>query len=133
MNCELCGKPAFEKTFVEIDGAVLLACDECSTLGSIVQEPRAESQKMRKAFIQKKPFLPSRELDEGLSLKADYGSAVRNKRQALGLTLEELAKKMFEKESVLQKIESQKLIPSEQLVAKLEKALQLSLRENSRE
>lgn len=132
MRCEVCGKLVFEKTLAEIDSTQLIVCEDCANLGTLVPMPKMPSSS-GKIFIKQKSREPRIELDEGLDLRQDYGILVRRKRQELGLTNEELAKKIFEKESIVQKIENQKLVPSDAMVKKLEKALQLSLREKNQE
>jgi len=127
MRCEVCGKALFEKISANIDGSRMLVCPECAGAhGSEITE-FSSTQSVQ----QKQSFQPSARIgiSEGLDLKQDFGSIVRKKRQQLNLTVEELAKKIFEKESILHKIENQKIVPSDPMVSKLEKALQISLRE----
>lgn len=132
MRCEVCGKAVSEKTIAEIDGAELIVCSDCAKLGTIIQAPvkpqAFQQQVFRKKLSGQNP-VQRIAFDEGLDLKSDFGLLVRKKRQALGITVEELGKKIFEKESVLHKIENQKLMPSDSLIKKLEKELQVSLKE----
>ena len=57
----------------------------------------------------------------------DYDVRVRQAREKLGLTHEELGKKINEKVSVLKKIETRKIKPDDKLAAKLEHALRIKL------
>ena len=50
-------------------------------------------------------------------------------RQRKNLKLKELAMKIYEKESVIQRIESEKFIPGEKTIKKLENELEINLRE----
>ena len=52
---------------------------------------------------------------------------VRRAREKLGLTHEELGKRIKEKVSVLKKIETRKIRPDNRLAAKLEHALRIKL------
>lgn len=130
MRCELCGKTVFEKIFAEVEGKRSMVCQECAgAFGRDIksfddERPSISRQGLEREKAAKKPVL-----DEGLDLSEDFGKRISAKRQKIGLTVEELARKIFEKESTLHKIEAQKLIPSDSLVSKLEKALSVSLRE----
>ncbi len=65
----------------------------------------------------------------GLDVVADYGAAIKKARQKKSLTVEELAKRIFEKASTLHRVESQALAPSDGLIQKLEKELGINLKE----
>ena len=56
-----------------------------------------------------------------------YDSKIRQAREKLGLSLEELGKKINEKASVLSKLETGKMAPNNMLVTKLEHALKIKL------
>lgn len=129
MRCELCGKQVFEKISADIEGSRALVCPECA--GAFGKEIDVEEP--ARQFARKPEFkrTASQAPSEGLDLKQNFGQLARQKRQQASLTVEELAKKIFEKESVLHKVENQKIVPSDALVVKLEKALQISLREKA--
>ena len=57
----------------------------------------------------------------------DYAEVIRQARENLGLSTEDLGKKINEKESVLRKIETGKMAPNDQLVSKLEHTLKIKL------
>ena len=63
----------------------------------------------------------TREIVEG------YDSKIRQAREKLGFSHEELGKKINEKASVLRKIETRKMTPNNQLVTKLEHTLKIKL------
>jgi len=56
-----------------------------------------------------------------------YHSKIREAREKLGLSHEELGKKINEKASVLSKLETGKMTPNNKLVSKLEHALKIKL------
>jgi len=60
----------------------------------------------------------------------DYGAAIRNAREAKGLDLEEFAKSIFERKGTIARIEANDLVPDDKLIVKLEKALNIVLKEN---
>jgi len=64
---------------------------------------------------------------EDVELIDDYGQVIRKARQAMQLNQEDLCRKIAEKVSVLQKIESGRLVPDDSLVKKLEHALKIQL------
>ncbi len=70
---------------------------------------------------------PPPTVSENLELVEDYTSLVRQEREKLGLAHEDLGKKIGEKVSVLQKIESGKMTPDIKLAQKLEHALKVKL------
>jgi putative transcription factor len=106
----------------EIEGAELMVCRECARLGKVL---RTQEEAPRAAYIPRRETTP---LMEPFELIDDFGTEIKKARERLGLTREQLAKKIFEKESVLQRIEANELEPSDELVLKLEKALNIRLR-----
>ncbi|HEX68750.1 MAG TPA: TIGR00270 family protein, partial [Candidatus Bathyarchaeota archaeon] len=62
-----------------------------------------------------------------LELIEDYSVKVRQARERLGLSHEDLGKKIGEKVSVLKKVETGKMVPDNVLAKKLEHALQIKL------
>jgi len=137
MDCEICGKNLSlgKKIVLDLDGTELVVCEDCSGFGSKIdeiEEPVKEKKKPvgQASVVAGKPktALPKeKELDLGLELVADYGTVIRRAREKKKLTIEELAKKIFEKESTLHRIESQAMLPSDEIVKKLEKELEIDL------
>jgi len=66
-------------------------------------------------------------LQETLELVEDFSFRVRQAREKLGLSQEDLGRKLNEKVSVLRKIESGKMTPDHRLAEKLEHALKIRL------
>jgi putative transcription factor len=65
---------------------------------------------------------------ETLELVGDVGQQVRQAREGLGLSHEDLGRKIRERVSVLRKIESGKMVPDLALAEKLEHTLRIKLR-----
>ena len=63
-----------------------------------------------------------------LELVSDLGQRVRQAREGLGMSHEDLGRKTREKVSVLRKIESGKMVPDLGLAEKLEHTLKITLR-----
>jgi len=68
-----------------------------------------------------------RDIREDLTVIEHFGSIVREARQRLNLSQEDLGRKISEKVSVIRKIESEKIMPNERLARKLERALGVKL------
>ena len=58
---------------------------------------------------------------------SDYAQKIRKAREKMGLTQEEFAKKLAEKWSIMQKIESGQFKPSIEMARKLERILNIEL------
>ena len=58
---------------------------------------------------------------------SNYGSLIKNAREKMGLKQEELAKKLNEKESIIQKIETANFKPGMKLAKKLERFFGIKL------
>lgn len=116
MLCEICGKE--DKLIkADIEGVILNVCDECIKFGKVVKEDK--EIKVREI----KPRLKEVIKD----VVGDYSEIVKKRREELNLTQKELSRKINEKESVIQNIETGKLEPDFVLARKLEKFLNIKL------
>jgi putative transcription factor len=133
LRCEVCGCRIGGKPFnVVIEGARLTVCGECAKHGKICYDepkpipafarPRAKPVMPR---VQPKPKPPA--VDTSLELVEDYGAKIRKAREQLGLSHEELGKRINEKVSLLRKIETGKMTPDNKLAASLEHVLKVKL------
>lgn len=132
MNCEICGKKIVGfPARVTVERSVLLVCQDCSKFGTRVD--RATAKKLesaapkpgpRKVIIKK----PKKEKFEEFVLVKNYGELIRRGRESAGLSREELAKRLGEKESVLRRIESGEMYPTADLTNRLERLLKINLR-----
>lgn len=138
MRCEVCGRKIQGKPVKAIiEGAKLTVCNDCSRHGKIVLEEIKQSmlipvQKTAPAITKpaqvKIPKVKAEDiLEENLELVEDFAQRIRQARERLGLTQEDLGKKINEKASLLKKIESGKLKPDNKLAAKIEHALRIKL------
>jgi len=117
---------------VVIEGAKMLVCNECVKLGSIYWEEKTEPRLKRIAKRLPTPVIPTRKqptikVEESIDLVEDFSSRVRQAREKLGLSHEDLGRKISEKVSVLRKIESRKMTPDQKLAEKLQHALKIKL------
>lgn len=64
---------------------------------------------------------------EDITLVEDYGMRIKEARERMNMTVEELARRIGEKESVIKKLEKEELVPNEALVQKLRRTLKVEL------
>ena len=118
MNCELCGKKS-ELFRTKIEGTIVNVCEKCSKFGEIIErvikeeENKIVKKKIREEIIEE--------------IRKGYGAIIKNAREKLGLTQEELARKINEKESLIHKLENELVEPSLKLAEKLERFLKIKL------
>ena len=132
MNCDICGREISGQAFkVKVEGAKLLVCGRCQRLGTPYVEEPAVKRPLAKGIAtprvgpRKAPELPKgmQELD----IAEDCADRVRRQRMKLGISQDELAKRVKEKLSVIQKIETGKMAPDTKLCRELEHELKIKL------
>ena len=134
MRCEVCGHKIYGKSYkVMIEGAKLMVCNECSKHGKIIwEEPRPKPSMLKPVATLRQARARSRKppettVDTTQELAENFGSKARQARERLGLSHEELGKRINEKVSVLKKVEAGKMTPNNILAVKLEHALKIKL------
>jgi len=138
MLCELCGKEYPTLRSTKIEGSVLMVCGACSRFGEgvVVQQrpsgdgavlaPVADRLAAREKRMQEKDIY----VTAGEEMLVDeFHVRIRRKREALGLSQDDLAKKLNERKSIIQKIEAGDMSPDDKLAKKLEGALGIKLKE----
>jgi len=123
-----------------IEGARLTVCIECSKHGKVISQEEVVLQKQAAAavtvsaarrprlplpVIHKKPMVANVQITQELT--EAYPNKIRVAREKLGLTHEELGKRINEKASVLRNLEVGKMEPNNQLASKLEHMLKIKL------
>lgn len=130
VQCEVCGRRIFGKPLkAVIEGAKLMVCGECAKLGLIYWETRVPQRRRRtvKPPPRSSKRKPPSKITVTLELVDDFGSRVRQGREKMRLSHEDLGRRIGEKVSVLRKIESGKMVPDHRLSNKLEHSLQVKL------
>jgi len=134
LRCEVCGRKIHgEPIRALIEGAKLTVCHECSKHGTIIYEepkprptvPTAKGTRPPVTFQVRKP--PEATVDTSIELAEGYGDKIRQAREKIGLSHEDLGKKLNEKISLLKKIETGKMTPDNKLATKLEHILKIKL------
>ncbi|HLN89211.1 MAG TPA: multiprotein bridging factor aMBF1 [Candidatus Binatia bacterium] len=143
MRCEVCGRKIHDEPVTAvIEGAKLTVCLECSKHGKVILHDVADFPTPGKTaslypsssptkstahlpVILKKP--PVAQVQLTTELIEGYAGKIRAAREKLGLSHEDLGKKINEKASLLKHIETGKTAPNNQLATKLEHALKIKL------
>lgn len=127
MRCEICGKKVVGRPIrVKIESSIMQTCKECSKFGKVQKEPQ-KSIKPRTAPRRPRYREPSHEVLE------DFNTVVRIAREKQKWSREELAAKVNEKASVINRIESGRMVPDIKLARKLERILKVTLLEKTEE
>jgi putative transcription factor len=135
MNCEICGRRIQGKpTQISIERSVLTVCLECSRFGVPVDKKTAAKIEMsiprpgiRRPIPAPAQSLRKDQLGEFL-LVDDFGPAIRKARESIGMTREDFAKKLGEKDSVIRRVESGEMYPTAELMGKIERLLKIRLK-----
>jgi putative transcription factor len=134
MQCEVCGRKIIGKQYKAIiEGAKMLVCGECAHYGTRFWEAETEKPKPKiRPMPSPKPRVlssPTQKFskEEEIELIQDYAGKIRHAREKLALSHEELGKKINEKVSLLKKIETGKIKPTQRLTEKLEHTLKIKL------
>jgi putative transcription factor len=136
LQCEVCGRTIVGKPYKAIiEGARLVVCSECAALGSLSWEVKSTLKQGKPTMKARRPRKPQlgvstqRQSPSELTLELvqDFGTRIRQSREALGLSHEDLGRRINEKVSVLKKLEGQKMRPNNRLAEKLQHALKIEL------
>ena len=127
MRCEICGKKVIGRPIrVKIESSIMQTCKECSKFGKVQKEP-PRPIKQRTAPRRPRYREPSYEVVE------DFNTVIRQAREKQKWSREDLAVKVNEKASVINRIESGRMVPDIKLARKLEKILKVTLLEKTEE
>ena len=138
MRCEICGQSIEEgkSKRTKIDGSIMEVCPDCSKFGveQKIPKPKAipikgkENPRVKETNQPRRTPRPMYSLDEPTEeLVEDFDRIVRQARESKGLSREVLGERIYEKVSVINRIESGKMAPDIKLAKKLEKALNITL------
>ena len=134
MECEICGKPVPENNPIraKIEGSVMIVCKECSKLGKVQKappKPKFVKQNKNKRPTTTRNKVYSRNEEPSEELIEDFSMEVRKAREAKNWSREDLGKKINERVSVINRIETGKMTPDTKLTKKLENILDIKLLE----
>ena len=120
----MCGRTA-QLVKAKVEGTILDVCPDCAKFGKIeTKQYQNKTQKYNKPII-KQFQQPKKEIIQ--LIMDDYPAKVKSAREKTGLTQEEFARKLNEKESTIQKIETGNLRPPIALARKIEKIINIKI------
>ena len=110
---------------MEIDGAIMKTCGSCARMGHPVAG-RTTGPRIIPAQLGNRGF-SERDAEPDYELDAEYHLKVRQAREKMGISQDELGRLLNEKPSVIRLIESKKLKPDTVLTRKLMHHMKLNL------
>ncbi len=129
MFCEVCGREIVGKPARSlVEGATLIVCKQCSSLGT--QLPSFPSRTARPIPMPSHTHAPIERLPKAIEdsdLVEEYSIIIKEAREKLGLSQQDLAFKAKEKLTMIQKIEIGKMLPTMRLTKELEHILRVKL------
>lgn len=117
----MCGKEA-ELFKAIVEGTELSVCKGCTRFGKVIRPIKQNFQP--KPRIEKQIEIVQKEETEEMVIE-DYANTLKQQREKKGFTQQDLAKRLNEKESLLQKVESGHVKPSLRLAKKLQNFLKV--------
>ncbi len=130
MRCEVCGAEIKGQPYYRIiEGGRMTVCGRCAKYGSSDWDPSVTQ--VRQGNRPASPRRPRSEFEaaETQELVENYGEKIRKARQAKKLTVEDFARMIREKESVVKNLEREELNPDSKLVRKIRNALSIEILE----
>jgi putative transcription factor len=136
MECEVCGKTIYGRAEkVSLDGARLYVCSSCAHFTPTHRTYATKQQPIQRTPRKPRPSTPrpprQELIPDNLTLVSDYGKRIRKAREQQGYSHETLSRKIGERVSLLQKVETEKMVPDRSLITKLEHTLKIRLQESA--
>jgi putative transcription factor len=128
MQCELCGMECYCKP-ATIDGVKMMLCPNCIKHGQAVEfrpKPKAVGNKPISERI-KKPKVKDVYKNMDKELVSNWNNIIKSAREKKGMSREQLGFKIGERTVTISKIENGDLRPSDKVIVKLEKELNIKL------
>ena len=129
MQCELCGREGQGFRPAIVDGVEMVLCQNCMVHGKGIDRPTSRSDGTQSSILGriKKPRVKDVYKDMDEELISNWSDVIRNARKKKGLTREKLGFEIGERTVTISKIENGDLRPSDKVVKKLEKFLDIKL------
>jgi putative transcription factor len=138
----MCGKEVDMLNMVQVEGTVLRLCSDCSRFGTTISEvapvPDGRTTPTPLGSPSDRIRFRARRGEErdlfqelpALELLPDWPKRIRQAREKLGWSPEDLGKKLNEKKSLVLKLESGNFHPPDSMLRKVEHLLKIRLRAN---
>lgn len=116
-ECETCGRNSNQLLRAVIEGSHVYVCNNCSKHGEVVEEvkPIQRLTTVKQTITISEP-----------QINPNFAYIIKDAREKTKMTRKELAKKIKEKESVIERIERGNT-PEERVAIKLEKTLAIKI------
>ena len=126
MQCELCGRECHECKPAIVDNVKMMLCPGCMRHGKVIKAtPLVTKQKILSRI--KRPMERDVYQDMDKELTTGWNVIIKEARHKKGLTREQLGFNIGERTITISKIENGDLRPSDKVVKKLEKELNIKL------
>lgn len=109
-------------------GTRIFVCSDCSRFGKPVREVREAPPPSPRPRVHRPPK-PDALTSRDLELSDEYPIRIQRAREKRGWSREDLGRKLNERVSVISKLENGEMHPSDKLIKKLEKTLDIKLME----
>ncbi len=136
MLCELCGAEVPWTKLVMVEGAAVNVCQKCERFSSAPAVKTKDGEVLLPDVAERLDTRDRRRKERDIyevtgekELALDYSDRIRNARQKMGMSQEDLGKLINEKKGVIVNLENGSMAPNEKLIPKLERTLRISLRE----
>lgn len=106
----------------------MTVCGRCASFGTAEWDPTRPQDRPRGRPAPRRPRSEV-EAAENLEMVDDWGTKIKRARQKAGMSVEDFARKIKEKESVIKKLEKEELNPDRKLLSKVQNALKIQLQE----
>ena len=128
MQCELCGRDYNCRPAI-VDGVKMMLCPGCIHHGQVIETKSETPSGVRKPILNriKRPKVKDVYRDMNKELVSGWNNLIKNSRMKKGLSREELGFKIGERTVTIAKIENGDLRPSDKIIDKLEKELEITL------
>jgi putative transcription factor len=130
MLCEVCGAEIRGEPYYRIiERGRMTVCGRCAKFGSTDWDP--SRPQLRRTSARPAPRRPRNEMEaaEVMELVNDYGIMIKKARQKKGLSVEDFARMISEKESVVKNLERGEFTPDSKLVRKIKNTLHIDVLE----
>ena len=136
-SCEMCGNNCSVCRPALVDGVKMMVCPSCLKHGTPISQSRSSPGPAKKSHAApSKPYLSSKkDVFKGMEkeLVSDWAIRIKSGREKKGLSREELGFRIGERTVTIAKLENEDLRPSDKVIQKLEKELEITLMEQVRD
>jgi len=128
MECELCGRICDCRP-ADVDGVRMMLCPDCMRHGKGIQVSSGKTPAAQKPILERIRRPKTKDVYKNMDkeLVSNWNNIIKNGRKKKGLTREELGFRIGERTVTIAKIENGDLRPSDKMVEKLEKELEITL------